>query len=166
MVELSNVLQEELKHKGFFNFTELYIFCFQWLKDEGYKISEDRYEEKLTGNEKEIKIKWTAKKKISDYFRNQIELKWHILRMTDAEVEIDGKKEKTNKGEVGIKFAVDLARDYEERWENTPTLKFLRGIYDKYVVRTTREEYEERLKARAEFFIDQIKAFLTLEGKK
>ncbi|MDO8517053.1 MAG: hypothetical protein Q7S33_02910 [Nanoarchaeota archaeon] len=166
MAEKNEIAKQELKHKGFFNFAELYTFCFEWLKDEGYKISEDNYTEKIAGNGKEIKLKWVAKKKISDYFRNEIELSWHVLGLTDAEIERDGKKEKTNKGELKIVFRGILVRDYESRWEDNPSYKFFRGIYDKYIIRTTMEEYEDKLKEKTENFVEQVKSFLTLEGKR
>lgn len=86
--------------------------------------------------------------------------------MTDEEVSVEGKKKKTNKGDVKITFSGDLYRDYEERWEDRPIWKFLRGFYDKYIVRTTIEEYEERLFDITTEFIEQVKSFLALEGKK
>ena len=85
--------------------------------------------------------------------------------MIDAEIERDGKKEKTNKGEVKMEFIVDLVKDYEEKWEDEPLWKFLRGIYEKYIIKTTSDEYEDRLEEDALEYIDQIKAFLQLGGK-
>jgi len=166
MPEKSNVVKEAMKHKGFFDYSEVYNFCFNWLKDEGYNVSEDVYTEKLSSFGKEVIIEWTAKKKISDYFMNQIQVKWHILGMNDAEVEVEGKKQKTNKGEVKLTFVADLVSDYEEKWEDNPSWKFMRGIYDKYIIRTTREQYEARLQDKAEEYIEQTKSFLRLEGKK
>ncbi|MBC8435042.1 hypothetical protein H8D91_00895, partial [archaeon] len=100
MAPSSEVFKQKLKHKGFFGYSDLYNFCYNWFKDEDYKISEDEYTEKIAGNGKEILIRWKAKKKISDYVENEVSVDWHILGMTDAEVQIEGKKEKTNKGEV------------------------------------------------------------------
>ena len=34
MPEKSNVVKEAMKHKGFFDYSEVYNFCFNWLKDE------------------------------------------------------------------------------------------------------------------------------------
>jgi len=166
MSEKSNVFKQALKHKGYFSFRDLYIFCYDWLKDQGYKVAEEEYTEKLSSHGKEVVIRWKAKKKISDYFRNIIEVKWHILGMTDVEVEREGKKEKANKGDLKLSFSADLERDYEKRWEDNPFWKFLRGIYDRYVIRTTIDEYEERLRSKAENYVEQIKSFLVLEGKK
>jgi len=166
MGEITQVFEQKVKHKGFFNFKELYNFCYEWLKDDHYNVSEDEYTEKISQAGKEIVIKWKAKKNISDYFRNVISLKWHIITMTDAEVEIDGEKKKTNKGDLGIEIKAELERDYEKRWEDKPFYKFFRGIYDKYIIRTTREQYENNLKEKAGDFFEQIKGFLVLEGRK
>lgn len=166
MPEKSNVLKQFVKHKGYFNFKDLYNFCQEWLKDEGYDLAEDQYTEKITNDGKEVIIRWTAKKEISDYFRNIIELRWHILHMKDAQVEVDGKKKKINEGDIKITFSADLERDYEKRWEDRPGWKFMRGIYDRYVIRTRIDEYEKRLIEKAAEFIEQVKGFLQLEVKK
>lgn len=165
MAEKNNVLESSIKHKGFFNFTELYNFCYNWFKDNKYHLSEDEYTEKLQANGKEIVIKWTAKKKVSDYFREVITAKWHILGLVDAEVEVNGKKEKTNKGEVKIKVSADLEKDYEENWTKTPFYKFLRGTYEKYIMRKTIDLYEDRLEEKAVEFCEDVKAFLNLAGR-
>ena len=165
MVQKDKVYEETLKYKGFFNYTELYNYCYTWLKEEGYLISEDEYTEKISG-EKEVKLKWKAKKKITDYYRNNIELSWHIIGMTEEEVSVNGKKEKMNKGDLKIKFEAVLEKDYEENWEKHAFWKFMRGVYDKYIIRTTNDAYEERLINKTISFIEEIKAYLNIEGKR
>jgi hypothetical protein len=162
----STVYEEVIKHKGYFNYSELYNFCYRWLKDEQYLVREEKYSEKITSGGKEIEIKWSAFKKVTDYFRNNITIKWHIITMTDAEIEVNGKKEKTNKGDLKLTFTAELERDYEQKWEENPTYKFLRGVYDKYVLKTMIDQYEDRLWDKTESFVENTKAFLMLEGKK
>lgn len=166
MAQELEVLKEAVKHVGYFKYSELYAFCYNWLKDNGYDVKETEYTEKLSNDGKEVEIKWEAVKDVTDYFQNKIELKWHILRMQDAEVEIEGKKKKTNKGEVKLTFTISLVKDYEKRWEQNPFYKFLRGVYDKYIIRTTIDQYKDRLKDKADSFIEDTKAFIRLEGKK
>jgi hypothetical protein len=165
MAEKKEVYNQSIKQKGYWNYTDLYNFCFNWLKDEGYKLKEKEYIEKISSFGKEIILKWEASKKITDYFQHVIKVEWHILGMKDAEVEQDGKKVDTNKGEVKITIKADLVRDYEERWEDRPFYKFLRGIYEKYIIRSTREEYEDDLEDKAKEYIKEIKAFLNLSGR-
>ncbi len=166
MAEKNTVFEQSLKQKGFFNYGDLYNFCYNWFKDNNYNLMEEEYTEKISPFGKEIQIKWVAKKKVSDYLRNIIEAKWHILGMSDAEVEIDGKKIKTNKGEVKIKVSADLEKDYENNWEKQAYWKMMRGIYDKYIVRTTIDEYEEKLQSKAQSFVEEAKAFLDFGGRR
>lgn len=166
MGEKSEVFKQEVKYKGYFNYSDLYTFCYNWLKENDYSnLSEEKYTEKIAGNGKEIQIEWVAKKKVSDYLRNIIEVKWHILGLTDAEVEINGKKEKTNKGEIKLKIVANMEKDWEGNWAD-PKMKFFRGIYDKYIVKTTVDEYEDKLTGKATSLVEEVKAFLNLEGKR
>ncbi|MFZ5955307.1 MAG: hypothetical protein ACOYT4_02680 [Nanoarchaeota archaeon] len=166
MSEKSTVFDQTIKHKGYFNFSDLYNFCFGFLKDSNYNVAEKEYAEKDTPIGKEIKISWEAGKKISDYFKNVIEVKWQILGLNEAEIERDGRKEKTNKGEIKISFTATIVSDYEDRWQSTPTYKFMRSIYDKYIIRTTKEQYEDKLAEKTDSFVQQVKAFLELQGRK
>lgn len=161
----SPVFKQELKFKGFFNYGDFYNYCYNWLKDEGYSIAEDKYSEKVSGA-KEIDIEWKAEKKINDYYKNIIELKWKILGLVDAEVQENGKPVKTQKGEVKLKFAAVLESDYSDEWEASNFQKMMRGIYDKYIVRTTTDEFEDRLGGKAESLVEDAKAFLNLSGKR
>ena len=165
MAEKKEVYKQKLKQKGFWNYTDYYNFCFEWLKDDGYNVQEKEYTEKLSSFGKELIIKWEASKKVTDYFKNVIEVKWHVLGMKDAEVEQDGKKVSTNKGEVSIEVTANLVRDYEERWEVKPFWKFLRGVYEKYIIRTTKKEYEDDLEDTAKDYISDMKAFLQIGGR-
>ncbi len=165
MAEKSEVFNQVLKSKGFWNFTELYNFCFNWLVDEGYNVKEKEYVEKIGGAGKEINITWEAAKKVTDYFKNEVNVSWHILGMKDAEIEREGRKESTNKGEVKITIKGNLVRDQEDRWETKPFWKFMRGTYEKYVIRTTIDEYEDRLEGKMKSYVGDVKAFLQVEGR-
>jgi len=164
MVQEKTVLKQMVKDRVFFNFKETYEFCYQWLIDEGYRVYEERYDEKLADSGKQIKIKWRAVKEVTDYFQYVIKMKWALLRVVDVEIERDGKKEKTNKGELKINFESILMKDYEHKWEDRPIWKFLRGVYDKYIVRTRQDEFEIKLMGKTKELIEELKALLELES--
>lgn len=166
MSETTTVFAEKLKHTGLWDFKEFYNFCFLWLRDEGYIVEEHEYNEKILSGGKEIVIKWKAWRKISDYFKYIIKVNWRILRMQDVEIELEnGNKGKTNKGEVELKVEGQLEKDWEDRWERSPSYKFFRGIYDKYIIRTTTDQYEDDLADKCASFVSQCKAFLDLGGR-
>ena len=165
MSQKKEVYKEKLKQTGYWKYDDVYHLAFNWLKSHSYKLKEDLYNEKLSANGKEIIIKWEANKKVTDYFKYRIKVEWHILGMKDAEVEIEGKKVSTNKGEVEMKFVGEIIKDYEKRWEDKPRWKFLRGIYEKYIIRTTIDEYEDDLENDVKDMVKDLKAFLNIPAQ-
>jgi hypothetical protein len=156
---------QKIKHRGVFDFPEIYRYAYTWYIDQGYDLVEKNYTEKVTARGKEIEIEWVAVRKISDYFRFNIKTNWRILGMTDVEVEENGKKVKVNNGDLEIKFSVTLEKDYEARWEGNPWLKFLRGLYDKYIIRARIDAYEGKLIGEVNEVIAQVKSYLALTGR-
>lgn len=167
MAEQDKVFEGKVKQTGLFNYKDFYTFAYKWLVDEGYKVDEKVYSEKVGGGgAKEVDIEWECKKKVSDYFRFVLKAKWKILGMTTVEAEDPNTKKTTKleKGQVEIKVAAILEKDYEHRWENTAFLKFMRAVYDKYLIRGRIEDYEKKIFGESDEFIAQLKAFLSLEG--
>jgi hypothetical protein len=166
MAEKDTQYTSKVKDSGIFDFQELYNFLYDWLLGEGYSLTEKKYTEKIEGDAKKVEINWEGKKKVSDYFQFIIKADWRVLGMKSIEVQREGKKIKMNSGNLEIKFTAVLVKDYESRWEDAPIWKFLRGIYDKYLIRNRIEQYEEKIISEVEEMIAQTKAFLALEGKR
>jgi len=163
MSEKETIFKGKLKQRGLFDFKDFYSFTYDWLMDENYDVFEKKYTEKVKGDSKDVEIDWEAMKEISDYFRFVIKTYWIILGMKSVEVQKEGKKIKMDTGLLEIKFTAQLVKDYENRWENKPIWKFLRGVYDRYIIRTRIEDYEERLLEEVNEFIAQAKALLAIE---
>jgi hypothetical protein len=166
MAEKDTIFKGKIKQKGIFNFEEFYKFSYDHLNDEGYDVTEKSYSETIAGDAKEIKIQWEAKRKISDYFTFLIKMQWQIVGMKKIKVKKENKEVSMNSGDLEIKFAAVLVKDYESRWEDAPIWKFLRGLYDRYIIRSRIDDYEDRLMEELDELISQCKSFLTLEGKK
>lgn len=166
-MESDTIFSSKIKHSGIFNFSDFYKFCYDWLTDEaGFRMSEDSYSEKLSGDSKEIKIKWSGARKVTDYFKFGIKIEFHIIGLTKVEMNQDGKKISTNKGNIEAKIKGTLIRDYQGKFETTAFKKFLRSIYEKWIITSRIDEMEDKLVGDGEEFLSQAKAFLDLEGKK
>ena len=76
MAEKDKLYKSKVKQTGVFNFNDLYEFLYDYLSDQNYDIFEDKYVEKLKGDSKDLEIKWTAKKSVSDYFAYEISAYW------------------------------------------------------------------------------------------
>jgi hypothetical protein len=166
MVEKDVVYKGKVKSSGIFSMSELYEFLYDWVNDEGYKVKEKKYSEKIIGDVKTIEIQWECEKKISDYFKFQLKSDWLVTGLKKIEVKREDKKISMNSGTVEIKFGAILLKDYEARWENNPFWKFWRGVYDKYIIRSRIDEYEDKIEEELLELIGQTKAFLALEAKK
>jgi len=165
MVEKDKLVEMKVKHSGVFDFKDVYGFVYTWFTDNEYQVEEKLYSEKSKGDQKELEVSWTVRRKVSDYFRFIIKADYRVLRMTNVDIMKDGVKVIMNKGDFEVKFQGILERDYENRWENTAFLRFLRGIYDRYIAKSTREGYEGQLIGDVQEIVSQTKAFLSLSAR-
>ena len=130
MPEKDTIYSSKIKSVGIFSFTDFYKFCYDWLIDEtGLTVKESKYVEKLSGDSKNIDIKWEGNKKLTDYFRFDMTIEFKIIGLTKVEINRGGEKIKTNEGSVEVKVKSELVRDYEGKFETGGYRKFLRGIY-------------------------------------
>lgn len=168
MAEKENIFSSKMKSTGLFSFKDFYKFCYEWLTDEtGLDVAETKYKEKLSGNSKDLEIDWTGEDKITDYFKFEVKVTFKIVGLTDVEVQQpNGAKIKTNKGEVEVRVKGNLIRDYDGKFEKNATQKFLRAIYEKWIIASRIKQFEDKLVGDCDEFLEQAKAYLDLEGKK
>lgn len=165
MAEKETVFSSKIKYNGVFSFKDLYQFCYDWLTEEtGLDISEKKYSEKISGDSKRIDVEWEGAKKMTDYFKFEGKVEMQIIGLTNVEVTQDGAKIKTNKGSIEMKMKGTLVRDYKGKFEIDAFRKFLRGIYEKWVISSRVDEYEEKIAGDCDKYLDQAKKFLDLEG--
>jgi len=166
MVEKNKIFSSKVKYNGIFSFHDFYKFCHDWLNDEtGMTVIEDKYVEKLSGDSKNIDVEWTTFKKVTDYFKFEITVKFKITALTNIEIVQGGAKIKTNQGSVEVGVTGTLIRDYEGKFETNAFNKFLRGIYEKWVITSNIDQMESKLAGDCDEFLGQAKAYLDLEGK-
>jgi len=166
-VEKEKIFSSNISSKGIFSFQDSYKFCYDWLTEEtGVDVLESKYAETLKGNVKDIDIEWEGTKKVTDYFKFEIKVVFKIIDLAEVEVEQGGAKIKTNKGKIKITVAGTLIRDYDGKFEKDAFRKFLRSIYEKWVIKSRIDQFEDKLFEDCDEFLSQTKAYLTLEGKR
>lgn len=165
MAEKIKLYKTKLKHGGLFNFKEAYRVAFEWLKGEGYDISEKDYKEVVgTGGAKEIVVNWEATDDLSDYFQALIKIRFHLLGITKGEMELEGIKYKMDSGMFEFHVEGVLIKDPEGDWDKNPFSKFLRKIYDKHVIPERIEQYQKSLMGDVDDLVAYMKSFLRLQG--
>ena len=167
MTEKETIFSSNIKYTGVFPFSSLYKFCYEWLTEEtGLDISENKYSEKLSGDSKNIEVEWTGTAEVTDYFKFQVKVSFTITGLKNVETPQGNKKIKTNQGQVKITTKGILLRDYKGKFETSALQKFMRSIYEKWVIPSRIEQFEEKLAQDCDEFLNQAKAYLDLEGKK
>ena len=168
MPERDNLLKTKIKHyDSYFDFKETYRVLFEYLMDQGWDINEKTYKEVAqAGGAKELEVEWECVRKVSDYFKFWMKVRFHSMGMTSVEVEVDGIKQKMNKGKLDIEIETALLKDYEDRWSGKPFFKFLRTFYDRYLIRERVEQYEEKLIIEMDEFVNQAKAYLAMTARR
>ncbi len=167
MAEKDTIFSSEIKYGGVFSFKDFYQFCYEWLTDETMlDVEEEKYEEKIKGDEKEIKAEWKGSRKMTDYFKFEMKIIMEAKALKNVEAMREGVKIRTNQGSVKIKVKGILVKDYDNKFEGTAMKKFLRGIYEKWVIKSRVDEMEDKIANGCDQFLGQAKAWLDLEGKK
>ncbi len=166
MAEKDTITKQKIKYNGLGDFKAAYSFAHDWLKDRGFGVTEDEYSEKITGDSKEISFKWSASKKVSDYFKVSLSIGWRIDGMKDVEVEIDGKKKNMNKFNLSIDIKGVLEKDTSGSWSGKPTHKFLKDLYHKFIIPERISQREDEVESAVDDFKEEMKAFFELTGRK
>ena len=167
MAEKDEIFSSKIQDTGIFLFSDFYRFCYEWLVDEtDLKIIENKYSEKLEGDSKKIDVEWTGKKKVTDYFQFEIKVSFKITKLTNVEINQGNAKIKTNTGKVEVKVKGILVKDYEGKFETNAFKKFLRSIYEKWIIKSRIDQMEDKIIENCDEFLSQAKAYLDLEGKK
>ena len=167
MSEKNKIFGSKVKWVGVSNWRALYKFCYDWLMDEtGLNwLQEEKYEETLKGNQKDIDVKWVGPKKLTDYFRIWIEVKFEVRNLEEVEINKDGKKTKANNGRFKIIVDGYLERDYQGKFERSAFEKFLRSVYERWVIPSRIDQFEGKIFMECDEFLNQAKAFMTIEGQ-
>ena len=151
----------KIKQGSVFDLDELYVLLYKWFELYGYDFQEQEYRDIEKAGKKQIEIRWYAEKKIDDYVKYVIKISMMVVGMESVEIEEEGVKRKSKKGTLEFRFDAYLEKDYENRWEGG-AMKFLREVYDKYIIKGRIESLENELQGELYKFMDEIKAFLNM----
>lgn len=108
---------------------------------------------------KNISVKIEADKKVDDYTKFHIELRFKGKNLKP----VIRNEELCAQGTVGISFEAYLENDYEGKWDSPFFMKFLRTLYDKYIRSDKYEKNMASLKEECYDLINKTKSFLRVE---
>ncbi len=146
-------------YKGVLDFDGLYKTLSQWFKQFRYNLKELDYKEYREGGVRKLAVKWEAKKTVTDYIKYAMEINLQLDHFADVMV----KNRKRISGDLTIRIAAYLEKDYEETWSRKAWMKFLREAYDRFVLGSKMKEMQAELAQEMKMFKTEIKSFLNLQ---
>lgn len=166
MADKELLLKDKTEHSGLMNFAALYSYSHGWFKEQGYSVDETKYSEKSDGTKRDITVEWNVTKTLSDYFKIDNKFKMEVSGLIDVEVEIDGVKKKMNQGKITLEMKGNLITDPDSKWQSSPFNRFIRDIYNKYVIPSRMNDMRGLVVGDVQSFMEEMKSFLELLGRR
>lgn len=162
MEEIS-VTSARTKFNGLFDFGDYYRLLYDLFRSMGYSVVEQKYSHKNNPTGNDVEIEWQCYKKVDDYSMFRIFAKTLIVSMEKVQVTVEGVQTKKDKADCELDLKCFIQTDYENRWETSPFLKFLKGVYDSYFYRATMENWKERISTDMHTVENEVKAFFNMQ---
>jgi hypothetical protein len=162
MEEIS-VAKGRAKYTGIFDFGDYYRMLYDLFTSMGYSVEEQKYAHKSVPTGDEIEIEWNCYKKVDDYSLFRIFAKTLVLGLQKVKVVVEGVQTTKNQGSLELELKCFVQTDYENRWETSPILKFLKGIYDAYFYKATLDNWKEKVAADMHTVENEVKAFFHMQ---
>ncbi len=134
------LVDERIEYAGYFSMAEIFRLLDKYYRQKGYdkKIIFD--EEYQTPTGKYIHVKTTPYKKVDDYIRVQMRIWIYAHDLKEVEIEVDGKKIKTDHGKLTMIFDCEMQTDFRDAWVvKDPKTGSPRALY--FLVQTMMEKF-------------------------
>ena len=154
----------KVKYNGIFDLPDLYRKMKFWLEWNGYgpeKGMEKQYTERIKPNGKQIEIKWVATDEASSYVHKVLEVTFLVIGLESIEIEKEGKKIKTKKGDVEMRFTGYLVLNAGNVMGED--LSYKNWIYKKFILKRNIETYKIDMYDDLTDFQDEAKGYLTMQ---
>lgn len=147
----------KISQEAAFNLSDLYKYLRSFFDIHNYDFYEKEYVDEAKENGKNIKIKWECERKVDDYVEYHIEIKLTGKGLKEVKL----KNDVAIKGDISLEFEAFLKKDYEADFGSFYS-KFVRSLYDKFVIKNRLEEFAGELKEETYEVFNEAKSFLKL----
>lgn len=143
-----------VKYKDIFDLKEFYDALHEWLLEYGWGDNEENTEHWEThygerigqSGAKEMWIRWRVKKNAEGApLVYHLDFDFHCLGIINTEVVKEGRKIKTNKGEVDMDINAYIERTYEKGLQENSLLKQFLTLFNRRVYSGTLEQRKKEL---------------------
>lgn len=152
-----------IKHIGLFDFNGILDTINAWFSKHNYDFFQKGHSQKPKPAGAYFEGTWKGTKEVTEYVRFNLQIDIWLRDMQDVAIEKDGKTKKINKGNIEITFNSSMDKDYKDifsnrKGETTEFYKFVREMYEKYIIKSNMSSYEDKLLDETQDFIEAIKS--------
>lgn len=132
MSERDTITTKSISYEGVFDFEGAITLLKTLIKRQGYSLSESEHqlESKGTYNHR---IVWTCSKAIDNYAKLRIEIMIKTKNLKKVVLQEGKTKKELYNGSFAIDFTGIIETDYANNWSDNPYLRFLKGVYDRFI---------------------------------
>ena len=179
---VASIPEFRVKYNDVFSLRNLYMMMRTTLLEEGWSgedgendgsdfetyYSENLFQKSAHRGGKEMWIYWRLKKDFgpanrpNSYFKEFLDIDWHMVYMENVEVVHMGRKMTAQKGEMEVFFRPSIRGDMGSKWEQSALLKHFKHIYEERIMRVEIEKKEKDLWREAYRIQAKMKQFLEL----
>ena len=153
---------QTIAYEGIVDVNKVYSLMESWLNERGWDREDFTHEIKNREDYREIELELKPSKTVSDYVKFRMRIKVLFSKIKDLEVEMDGKKIKTQEGKVSITFMGYIESDVEGDFKSTPKFIILKTLKDKFIHKQSHDEYEAMLRRDVTTMRNEVSAYLNL----
>jgi len=158
MSEEQQVAKAVVSQQSVFKVKDFYEFLYDLVKSLGYDIIEDEF--RKDGGE--TVFEWSCFRWVDDYLKFKIWIKAAITDAKSVKVKRGGVTESMSKAKASMTIKGFVVTDWQNRWENNPLIKFLKGVYDKYLFKPVLDDQKKILKDKVYLIENEVKSFFEL----
>jgi len=151
MPEEETIAKAKIKYKGSFDLGDAYDVLHDLFVTMGFTVEESKYKETVKGDKKDLQITWDCEKNVDDYTKFIISVNFFILGFSKQGADAE------------INFKCKLRTDYEGRWDANPFLKFMKGVFQKYLYRGTYAEWKTQVRDEMYQIKTELESYLRVE---
>ena len=153
------VIDKEIitRHVGLIELDNFYTWLKRWFEFElDWKdTNEEYYRETIIGEGlKNIEMLWTVKKKISSYFSYVVHVKFLLIAVSDAEIQVEGRRRKAQKGDFEVKLMSYVETDPKKVGERG---SMFRKVLEKLILKKGIERHKLLLFQKITKLNDEMK---------
>lgn len=163
MGEVKPILDKTINYTGLISVKGLFQTVMKELNDKDYGPYEEKHDEQVFEDGKQIIIKIVGSRSVSDMAAIKWETKLEFGKCEECVVEKDGHQVTMFKGSVAVKTEVELETSMDKTYEQSAFMYFIRVIVDKYIFKSYLSKATSRAKQDYSVFESNVKSFLNFE---